>query len=217
MRIGLVGVPGAGKTALAGSLKTALSEVDSEKYGSISVIDGYVVELEQELDLALGFAATYVGNLQVVFEREAKERIAKQTSDVTITCGTLFETASYVAQSLENEYRLLTKDDEAERKDLVIRAEAATKILACLYIDTIRYDHIFYLPPMGEIADVRAKDLEKNLQAAFHAFELFPVTTLYVDGDNPLEITENRLKEVLKEVLSADNAEKQDVQTQKSN
>jgi hypothetical protein len=216
MRIGLAGVPGSGKTALAESLKVALAEIDPEKYGTITVIDNYVEDLEQELDLALGWAATYVGNLQVVFEREAKERIAKKDSDATITCGTLFETASYVAQSLENEYRLLTKNDEAERKDLVIRAESVTRILACLYIDTIRYDHIFYLPPMGEISDVRAKDLEKNLQAAFNAFELFPVTALYVDGDNPLEITENRLKAVLKEVISADNAEEQDVQTQES-
>jgi AAA15 family ATPase/GTPase len=217
MRIGLVGVPGSGKTALAESLKTALESVNNESYLPVKIVDNYVESVQEEVDLAMGWTATYVGNLHIALNREAQERIAFKDNKTVITCGTLFETSSYASQSMEYEYQLLTKEDEESKKDLVLRAEAITRILACLYMDTIRYDHIFYLSPIGEIADFRANKLEKNLQAAFNAFEIFPVTHLYGEGDTILEITENRLKTVLKKVLNEDNVTKQDVQAQESN
>jgi hypothetical protein len=217
MRIGLVGVPGSGKSALAESIKKALEDIGNKNHLPVAIVDGYVEQLQTEVDLALSWSGTYIGNNHVALKRESQERVASKDNKTVISCGTLFETSSYTAQALQEDYELLEEDDMEGKHDLVLRTEAVTRILACLYADTLRYDHIFYLPPVGEITDFRVNDLEKNLQAAFNAFKLFPVTKLFVDGDNMLEITENRLKIVLKEVLSADNAEKQDVQTQESN
>jgi hypothetical protein len=207
MRIGLVGVPGSGKSALAESLKKALETVDDKNHLPVAVVDNYIDKLREEVDLALSFSGTYIGNMHVALKRESAERIAYQDHKTVISCGTLFETSSYTAQSLEGSYQLLTGDDDAGKHDLVLKTEAITRMLACLYADTLRYDYIFYLPPVGEIEDLRVKDLEKNLQAAFNAFKLYPVTSLFVDGDNMLEITENRLKVVLGEVLGADNTQ----------
>lgn len=216
MRIGLVGIPGSGKTVLAESLKTALEGLENSEYGPVTIIDNYVEKLQEEIDLALSWHATYIGNLHVALKRERMEQLSEKDNNTIITCGTLFETSSYAAQSLDEDYQSLSKDNKEAKQDLILKTEAITRILACLYVDTLRYDHIFYLPPVGEITDLRAKDLERNLQAAFNAFELFPVTKLFVEGDNMLEITENRLKMVLEEVLSANNVEEQNVQTQES-
>ena len=205
MRIGLVGVPGSGKSALAESIKSALENVKNENYLPVAIVDNYVEELQTDVDLALSWSGTYIGNTHVALKRESQERIAGNEHKTVITCGTLFETSSYTGQALQEDYEMLESDDAAGKHDLVLRTEAVTRILACLYADTLKYDYIFYLPPVGEIKDLRVNELEKNLQAAFNAFDLFPVTKLFVEGDNMLEITENRLNVVLKEVLDADN------------
>jgi hypothetical protein len=211
MKIGLVGVPGSGKSALAVSIKKAFENLGNSEYLPVAVVDNYVEELQNEVDLALGWAATYIGNTHVALKRETKERMAWAKNKTIVSCGTLFETSSYTGQLLQEDFDSLEKDDDAGRYDLVLRTEAVTRMLACLYADTLRYDHIFYLPPVGEITDPRITNLEKNLQAAFNAFELYPVTRLFVEGDDMLEVTENRLKVVLEEVLGANNTQKQDV------
>jgi hypothetical protein len=206
MRIGLVGIPGSGKSALAQSLKVALESVENEDNLPVGIVDDYVEPLQEEIDLALSWHATYIGNLHVALRRETKERIALKDNKTVITCGTMFETSSYTVQALEEDYQFLDKNNEADKQDLILKTEAITRIFACFYVDTLRYDHLFYLPPVSEVNDPRAKDLEKNLQAAFNAFELFPITRLFVEGDNLLEITENRLNIVLEEVLGANKS-----------
>ena len=207
MKIGLAGVPGSGKTALAEALKTALEELDDQNTLPVAIVDGYVEELQKETDLALGFFGTYIGNTHIALKRETKERLFAKDHNTVITCGTLFETSSYAGQHMEEEYEILSKDQEKERYDLILRVEAMTRFLSCLYMDTIDYDYIFYLPPVEEVSDFRVKELEKNLQAAFNGFKLFPITSLFVEGDNMLEITEDRLKIVLEKVLNANNSE----------
>lgn len=216
MKIGLVGSPGSGKSALAQSLKTALESLDDDRFTPIKIIDGYVEELRDEIDLALGWHGTYIGNAHVALKREALERLAAQKAKTVITCGTMYETSSYTGQYMQEEYELLTDDDDYARYDLIVRVEAITRFFASLYVDTIYYDHIFYLPPVTEITDPRVKELEKNLQAAFDGFKLYPITKLFVEGDDLLKITENRLKIVLEEVLNADNSKEQNVQVKES-
>lgn len=216
MRIGLVGTPGSGKTALAESLKIALQSLDQEGFENVAVVDNYVEDLQSEVDLALGFFGTYIGNLHVALKRESEERLAAKDNDVVITCGTLFETSSYSVQFMQGDLDLIPKNNDEAKYDLLIRIEAMTRVLACLYVDTFKYDYIFYLPPFEEIKDTRITELEKNLQAAFNGFNLYPITKLFVEGNTLLEVTENRLKIVLEEVLNANQTEGQNVQVEES-
>lgn len=216
MKIGLVGVPGSGKTVLAESLKTAFEKIDDKNFLPVTIIDKYVEELQDETDLALSWMGTYIGNAHIALRRENKERIAEKEYKTIISCGTLFETSSYMVQYMDDQYQLIEPENKEAKHDFVLRVEAITRFLACLYADTMRYDYIFYLPPIEEIQDVRIKELEKNLQAAFNGFSLYPVTKLFVEGQNMLEITENRVKMILDEVIHANNVERQDVQTEES-
>ena len=211
MRIGLSGIPGSGKTKLAKALNEALSQNGSK----VVVVDNYVSEIEQETDLALGFNAAYAGNLHIALGRASRERLAaKEDPDYTITCGTLFETSSYTAQSFEEEFSLLTRDDD--KYNFAQRSEATIRIMACFYIDLIKYEHIFHLMPLDASENDNVVKLERNLQAAFQAFNLFDHTVLEVEGVTEEEITNNRVKKVL-EIIDANNSKEQDVQPEESN
>jgi len=199
MKIGLAGVPGSGKTELANALATKLSKDNTDTF----IIDDYVEEISKESNLALSFDAAYVGNIHIVLGRAARERIAYEKHENVITCGTLFETSSYSAQSLEVDYGFLTTDEQ--KYDFARRSEATMRIMACFYMDLIKYDHIFHLSPLGLSKDENIGKLEKNLQSAFQAFNLFEHTFLPIEGTTNDEITQNRLKKVL-EVISADNS-----------
>jgi len=216
MRIGLIGVPGSGKTFLAESLKSAFEKINDEENLPVAIVDGYVEELQDEVDLALSWMGTYIGNSHIALKRESKERVAAKDHKVVISCGTLFETSSYTVQYMDSQYQFIEDDNKEAKYDFVLKIEAITRFLACLYADTLNYDYIFYLPPVEEIEDVRIKELEKNLQAAFTGFNLYPVTKLFVEGANMLEVTENRVKVVLNEVLNANNVKEQDVQPEES-
>jgi hypothetical protein len=206
MKIGLAGIPGSGKTKLAKAIQFALSD----KYNSIEIIDDYVSSIEKQTDLALSFTAAYVGNIHVALGRAALERIAHENNDFTITCGTLFETSSYAVQSFEKDYANVT--NEAQKHDFAQRSEATMRIFACFYVDLIKYDHIFYLTPVNVSDDEEIGQLDKNLQAAFKAFDLFDYTLLENEGSTNEKIVNNRLEKVLK-VINANNSEKQGVQT----
>jgi len=211
MKIGLSGIPGSGKTKLAEALNKTLSQDGSK----VLVIDNYVSEIEQETDLALSFNAAYAGNLHIALGRAARERLAaKESVDYTITCGTLFETSSYTAQGFEEEFSFLTRDDD--KYNFAQRSEATIRIMACFYIDLIKYDHIFHLKPLNASEDENVVKLERNLQAAFQAFNLFDHTVLEVEGVTEEEITNNRVKQVL-EIINANNVKEQDVQPEESN
>lgn len=209
MKIGLSGIPGSGKTDLAFALKEALKD----EYESIEIIDDYVSDIEKESNLALSFTAAYVGNLNVALGRAARECHAYENDDFVITCGTLFETSSYVAQSFEKDFKFITTDED--KYDFANRLEATMRILACFYLDLVKYDHVFHLLPILDFADDDYKNLDKNLQAAFEAFKLYEHHILEPEGSNPEEIAKNRVEKVL-EVIRANNTEKQDVQVEKS-
>ena len=158
LKIGLAGVQGAGKSMLAKDLKVALEKTG--KYKSVKIIDDYVPEIGKEVDLAMGFYATYIGNVYAALGRATRERIAaKEGHDVIITCGTVFETASYMARQLEAEFKFL-KDEE--REDHLRRAEASMKFVSCLYVDTVKYDYIFHLPRIPILAMRPQRPMLKN-------------------------------------------------------
>jgi len=209
MKIGLSGIPGSGKTELA----IALKEVLKDEYKSIQIIDDYVSEIEKESNRALSFTAAYVGNLHVALGRAARECHAYENDDFVITCGTLFETSSYVAQSFEKDFQFVITDED--KYDFAHRSEATMRVLACFYLDLVKYDHVFHLLPVSDFADDDHKNLDRNLQAAFEAFKLYEHHILEPEGSDSKEIAKNRVEKVL-EVIRANNIEKQDVQTKKS-
>jgi len=208
MKIGLAGVPGSGKTDLA----KALEEKFSKDGKSICIIDNYVPDIEKDVNLALSFSAAYLGNLHVAMTRAAMER--KAEDDVIITCGTLFETSSYTVQSLEDDYSLITRDND--KYDFAQRSEATMRILACFYIDLVKYDYIFHLSTLTKSEEENINKLELNLQAAFQAFNLFEHIVLEADGSTSEEIVNNRVTKVM-EAINADNTKKQNVQAKESN
>lgn len=187
-----MGVPGSGKTALAHTLKNALEREDlnpecADCMTPVDIIDEYVPEIEQESGLALGFDASYLGNLQIALGRAQRER--KSNGKTRITCGSVIETSTYVA--IDGVAQMQYEDD-AEREDSLKRIEATMKMLACMYMDTFRYDYVFYLPPLTTDGSEKVKLLDRNLQTAFRAFAMVPAHPLMVEGDNLVEIAEKR-------------------------
>lgn len=175
MKVGLVGAPGAGKSELADALRRT-DDVWDVGYGKhVVIIDNYVSDIEQETDMALGFHASYIGNLAIALGRYARERCAEANAYNyhRITCGTLLETATYAA--IDGMKQIQIADDDG-REDQIKRVQAAMGILACLYMDVFRYDHLFYLPVMSD--DPGVAGLDRDLQAAFQAFFLQPVVPL---------------------------------------
>jgi energy-coupling factor transporter ATP-binding protein EcfA2 len=201
MKIGLSGIPGAGKTELA----NALNNYFEQEGKTTIIIDDYVSEIEQETNLALGFSAAYVGNIHVALGRAARERLAlEKEADCIITCGTLFETSSYTAQAFENEFSILSMDDD--KYNIAQRMEATMRAMACFYIDLVKYDYVFHLAPLNASEDDNLVKLERNLQAAFQAFDLFDHTVLEVEGTTEKDIVNNRITKVL-EAINANNTE----------
>ena len=79
-------------------------------------------------------------------------------------------------------------------------------MMACFFIDLVKYNHIFYLTPVEPLENSELVKLDKNLQAAFKAFELFEHTVLDDTGNSRSEICQNRLEKIL-EVINANNTE----------
>lgn len=214
MQIGLSGIPGSGKSLLAIKLKEAL--IEQNLYETVDIVDNYTKEIEQTVDLAIGPETTYIGNVHVALGREARERISRETHDFSIVCGTLFETSAYTAQKMESDFRLVHQD-AGEKYDWQIRTDAVMRYIACLYIDTVYYDKIYHLLPLSTDLGHNFSLLEKNLQAAFNAFDLYPVKHLEVVGEGLEEITEHRVQEIIKDITNANNTEEQNLQTEESN
>src|SRR4051812_50165181 len=102
IRIGLAGVPGSGKSELAAAL--------AERLPNVAVVDDYVPKIERRVKLALGFHATYIGNLQIALDRAALERSIPKKSEYLVTCGTIYDTASYSAVGFEKEQQFVVTE-----------------------------------------------------------------------------------------------------------
>lgn len=152
MKIGLIGPPGSGKTVLAEKLQARLGD-------NVVIIDGYVEEIEEQADLALGSWATYIGNLMVAMGRVQRERWVMKDPEAaashTITCGTIIDTLTYAAVDGLNRSRYQDEITDAYKRAIVLMP-----ILGVMVIDTMNYDRIIYLP--GKIPEPGVEEATFN-------------------------------------------------------
>lgn len=138
-RIGVVGVPGSGKSRFASALKRALPDY------SFSVIDGYTEKLKNKLDMSLDVDATYLPNIHIASTREQEIRKHILDNKNFIVCGTMFETLCYTGFHAEIIANGPGVPDD--KNNVLIREMTAAQMFAYLAIDSFAsFTHLFYLP-----------------------------------------------------------------------
>lgn len=137
--IGLIGVPGSGKTKLANSIKRSMPEEN------FVIIDKYVEKLGKSLDMNIGLDGSYVSNLHIASQREMEFRKAYLSGKNVILCGTAFDTLCYTGFYAET---IAQSPMDDEMKSFSIQREvAAAQVFAYFCIDTLNaMTNLFYLP-----------------------------------------------------------------------
>lgn len=165
--VGLIGVPGSGKTELADEIFTHYAvEYDGPIGGLVVKIDGYVESIQRLQGWACDVWGGWIANLSIALtrlEREEYERRSNEGDAVHVTCGTLVDTLAYAALSLNVRHR----DAEVSNDDYV-RAQNVMHTLGMLFSDTWpnRYDHLFFLfrpdapPAYAELQDAMTTALD---------------------------------------------------------
>lgn len=173
MNIAILGTPGTGKTALAEALKKELGE-------RTYIVDGVAERVSKTHDRTIGVLGDYLININIALQRECEERLARRSESYryVISCGTLIETAIYVAMQFAH---LTATISDEERETLMPRMDATLRMLALLYNETFSYDVAFYLPTVSDDADARYMD--QQLQGALGGFRLMPVTMIEPGAD----------------------------------
>lgn len=139
MIVGIIGVPGSGKSRFAGSLKRAMPEL------SFSVVDGYAEKLKDKMQMSLGIESTYLPNIHIASAREQEIRKAVLEERNAIVCGTMFDTLCYTgfhAEIIAN-----APGTQDEKSSVLMREMTAAQMFAYMAIDSFAsFDHMFYLP-----------------------------------------------------------------------
>lgn len=194
MKIALIGTPGSGKTDLAHALDDA------------TVIDDYAQEVAERGDWAIGFSGGYLTNLAVALERHSLERSVWESEGHTVTCGTVIESSVYMALHFEESQRYL--NEGPDRAAEMQRIQASMEIFACIFMDTFKYDRVYYLPPVKAIEEneERMKKMDQHLQAAFQAFDVKGIQPLVFEQAGSLpELTLLRAQRVREDLVEDGN------------
>lgn len=136
----VTGAPGAGKSELAAAI--------AAEYG-MDVIDGYAQDLKDDMDIALGFDASYVPNLMVAMEREKADHKARRTMDRdVVVVGSLLETFCYAG--IRAEY-LGQQIQTPQQQGALNRELQSMQVLGIMIQDLLKFQYIFYLKLPAEI------------------------------------------------------------------
>ncbi len=197
--IALIGAPGAGKTKLASAIADELIKSDgqcAECNTPVAVIDGYAEKIRDHGSYEIGLDGGYMVNVAISMERYNLERTATYGRAKTlVSCGTVLESAVYLAQHFERTLQLITEDEE--RIQEAQRIEASIKMLAAIYMDTFKYHRAFYVPPLAPNTEDRWAAFDRNLQASFSAYNA-PVIPLLIEE---FEDEEDLIKQQVAKVL----------------
>lgn len=194
MKIGIIGVPGVGKSDLANSLAKELDD-------SV-VIDDYVEEISQDTGIALGIFASYPGNLAISVGRMIREFKEKDKGHI-LTVGTDIDTMLYAAVDAVNATSFARDDTE---KDLIKeRSATIMKQLAFMFIDCGRYDQIFYIAQPSEDKDPQdwKSQLDDNIPQALDLYGI-PYATLNGTLEENLEKALNDIRDESKTAKAAE-------------
>ena len=180
--IALLGAPGAGKTRLANAIADELVRGDGQCDDCntpITIVDNYANSVRDHGNYEIGLNGGYMASIGIATERYHRERSAGYDGCKTlITCGTVVESSVYLAQHFERSLAMKTTDEE--RMEEAQRIEGTIKMIAVLYMDTFKYEKAFYLPPLQPREDQRWATFDRNLQAAFSAYNV-PVAPLLIE------------------------------------
>lgn len=140
LRIGILGAPGAGKSAFAKALATALRKERGKKQ-TVKVVDGYMDKLFNRTGYAFDIFGTYPQNLQVLFERWTREQEAEHAGcDVLITVGSLYESILYTAIRVNSDMAL--KSD----RTIQMQGRVSMEMMGVIQSLIANHDLLFFLP-----------------------------------------------------------------------
>lgn len=186
--IALIGAPGAQKTGLALELQAALDNV--------AIVDGYPEAVEESADLALGKFGTYFGNLAVMVARVAAERKALSAKpDYVVTCGTHIESLVYEAILAAVEEKSRPLEDQ-----YMTRISVIMRFFGMMASDFFAYDHIFFLPTLGN-----PDDAEDTFPSKIEGEILLGIQAFGVEVDHLSQDPAERLTQVLDFLKEAKN------------
>lgn len=185
MKIALVGAPNSGKTELAQQLQ--------EKLENSKIVDDYIPALEQRSDVALGHFGTYIGNIQSALARWEAERIAAKDAENLICCGTIIETCVYAAI---NGLIQFNASGPIERPQMDQRSQIALMLLGVVALDTVDYDHLFYLPLSQEWKDEHGWDgaVDDEIKASAETLQI-QMVELPAERDDRLSLVLDGIKD----------------------
>lgn len=139
VRIGIVGVPGSGKTRFASALKRQMPDL------KFQICDGYVEKLQDRLQMSSGLDATYLPNLHIASVREQEIRRLNVEDKNFIVCGTIFDTLCY--SGFHAEIIANSPGDEDVKNGLLVREMTSAQLFAYMAVDSVStFTHMFYLP-----------------------------------------------------------------------
>lgn len=193
--IALVGAPGSGKTSLAEAIKDKVEGEDAPCAHcppSVLITDTYVFNTRDEGEYEIGLDGGYMANIDIAMERYRMERRNGHLEPkLMVTCGTVIESAVYSAMNFERSLSL--KNTDEEKMEEAKRFQGCTSMLAVMFMDMFKYERAFYLPSPTKPDDDRWLNFERNLQAAFQAYQA-PIIPLVVEDFNDEEdLTQKRL------------------------
>lgn len=174
--IGLIGVPGSGKTKLANAIKRSFPE------DNYVIIDKYAEKMGKSLEMNIGIDASYIPNMHIAVFRENETRKNYLADKNVIVCGTAFDTLCYTGFYAETVAQSPVEDNI---KDFSLQREvAAAQVFAYFCIDTLNVmSALFYLPvtdpeslaalPFGKEKDsvpTEKEILDKAMQEALRRY-----------------------------------------------
>jgi nicotinamide riboside kinase len=198
--IALLGGPGSGKTELAEALRDEIVRNDGQCADCktpVALVDGYPEMVRDSAQYEIGLDGGYMANISIALGRYNMERTFFHSGDykTAIICGTVIESSVYSAMHFERTIKLANSDEDKLQE--AQRFDASIKMMAALYMDTFKYARAYYIPPLEKPADDRWLNFERNLQAAFSAYNA-PVLPLMVEEySDHADLIKQRVAQIL--------------------